>query len=97
MTYCRCHCRGCGSHFSSAEAFDAHHQGSGASLVPCAFPEEAPLIGVTEGTCTIGDPDRPLTGVTVYTTERSLEAAEYFRSLRDRESERAKLREAVLV
>lgn len=96
MTFCRNHCRGCGSHFASLESFDAHHQGSGANLVPCAFPGEAPLLAITGGTCRIDDPDRPLTGVTVYTTERAQQAAEYFRSLRGRESERVRLSEAVL-
>jgi hypothetical protein len=95
MTYCRCHCRDCGSHFSSLEAFDAHHQGSGASLVPCVFPEDAALLA-TGGTCTIEDPDRRLTGVTVYATERSLASAEYFRGFRGRESEPVGRKQAVL-
>jgi hypothetical protein len=59
MTFCRCHCRDCGSHFASLEAFDHHHQGSGATLVPCAFPDEAPLVEIIGGTCAIDDPDRP--------------------------------------
>lgn len=78
MTHCRCHCRGCGSHFTSLEAFDAHHQGSGASLVPCVFPEDAPLLAITGGTCRVDDPERVLTGITVYTTERAQGAARYF-------------------
>ena len=27
MTTCRYHCRGCGAHFTSLEAFDAHRAG----------------------------------------------------------------------
>jgi len=84
--FCRCHCRACGSHFSSLESFDAHHQGSGANLVPCAFPEDAPLLAITGGTCRLDDPDRPLTGITVYTTERAQGAGRYFRSLEGRQT-----------
>jgi hypothetical protein len=47
MTFCRCHCRDCGSHFSSLEAFDHHHEGSGSTLVPCVFPGDAPLVEIT--------------------------------------------------
>jgi hypothetical protein len=96
MTYCRNHCRGCGGHFASVEAFDAHHQGSGAHLVPCAFPEDAPLLAITGGTCRIDDPDRTFTGVTIYTTVRSLEAGERLGRLRSRESEQPRLSEGVL-
>lgn len=88
MTHCRCHCRACGSHFTSLEAFDAHHQGSGSTLIPCAFPDEAPLVEITGGTCTIRDPDRPETDALVYSTERAQKAASYFRGHR-RTRERA--------
>ncbi len=96
MTHCRNHCRSCGSHFTSLEAFDAHHRGSGTSLVPCAFPEDAPLVGITGGTCAIDDPDRRFTGITVYTTERAQEAARYFRGIEGRESEPVGRKQAVL-
>jgi hypothetical protein len=91
MTYCRCHCRDCGSHFTSLEAFDAHHQGSGSTLVACAFPEDASLVEITGGTCVVGDPENPEFGVTVYAVERSLEDAERLKRLRGRESERPRL------
>ena len=70
----------------SLEAFDADDQGSGATLVPCAFPDDAPLVEIAGGTCGVDDPDRPLTGVTVYTTERAQEATRYFRALEGRET-----------
>jgi hypothetical protein len=56
MTWCRYHCRRCGSHFTSLEAFDAHHEGSGETLVPCVFPDEVEFVE-TDGTCPL-----PLTG-----------------------------------
>ena len=43
-TYCHYHCRACGCHFTSLKAFDAHHQGSGANLKPCVFPDKHGLI-----------------------------------------------------
>lgn len=79
MTFCRCHCSRCGSHFASLEAFDLHHEGSGATLVPCVFPEDAPLVEITGGTCAVDDPHRPDTDALVYTTVRAQGAARYFR------------------
>ena len=93
--FCRNHCRGCGSHFTSLEAFDAHHEGSGSSLVPCVFPDDAPLIEL-RGVCAVDDPDRPKTDALVYSTERAQKAASYFRGLPGRESVRVRLSEAVL-
>jgi hypothetical protein len=81
MTHCRWHCRSCGSHFTSLEAFDHHHEGSGSTLVPCVFPDDAPLVETTGGTCAIADPDRLDTDVVVYTTERAQKAAKYFRGI----------------
>jgi len=53
MTWRRYHCRRCGSHFTSLEAFDAHHEGSGESLRPCRFPADLAEI---RGTCKVSDP-----------------------------------------
>ncbi len=63
--FCRCHCRRCGARFTSLEAFDAHHEGSGESLRPCVFPDEAELVEVI-GTCEIGDPGEPASGAVIY-------------------------------
>jgi len=80
MTACRCHCRRCGSHFTSLEAFDAHHQGSGESLRPCRFP--ADLVEI-RGTCKLSDPTLPLSGVTVYSTVRDTGVAKRLRRASD--------------
>jgi hypothetical protein len=71
MTWCRYHCRRCGSHFTSLEGFD-HHHGS----EPCSFPDGFEFVE-TAGTCTVADPTAPTTG-TVYSTGRASRAAEYF-------------------
>jgi hypothetical protein len=66
VTYCRYHCRDCGSHFTSLEAFDAHHEGSGDTLVPCAWPELPAGWEWIEksGVCKIADPTEPAVGGT---------------------------------
>ena len=74
MTRCRYHCRNCGSHFTSQEAFDAHH-----GTEPCSFPEDADLVE-TAGSCRIGDPTRVVNG-TIYSTVRAFRAANYFRPI----------------
>ena len=70
MNWCRYHCRRCGSHFTSLEAFDAHHGDE-----PCSFPPSE--LAETSGACRIGDPTRTAAG-TIYTTERASRAADYF-------------------
>lgn len=90
MTWCRYHCRRCGSHFASLEAFDAHHGGSGEGLEPCTFPDDVALVE-TAGTCVIGDPTSLATG-TVYGTERANRAADYFRPTNGRQTARARRR-----
>ena len=63
-TYCRYHCSRCSSHFTSLVAFDAHHEGSGETHVPCQFPDDHGLTERT-GVCKIGaGPSRR--DVTVY-------------------------------
>jgi hypothetical protein len=63
--FCRYHCRRCGSHFTSLEAFDAHHEGSGETLRPWTFPDDAGLVELF-GTCKLNDPSKPARGVVVY-------------------------------
>ena len=88
MTFCRYHCRRCGSHFTSIEAFDAHHGGSGETLEPCTFPDGEELVELA-GACAIGDPSKlPVVG-TVYSTERASRAAKYFRPINGRQTARA--------
>jgi hypothetical protein len=77
-TYCRYHCRAYGSHFTSLEAFDAHHEGSGETFKPCAFPNGHGLVELT-GACKIGS-KTVQAPVTVYQTNRASRASEYFRA-----------------
>jgi hypothetical protein len=51
---CRYHCSSCGSHFTSLEAFDAHHEGAGETLRPCEFPGADSLVE-REGVCKISE------------------------------------------
>src|SRR4051794_30197789 len=67
MTWCRYHCRRGESHFTSLEAFDAHHGSE-----PGTFPDGIDFVE-TAGTCRIGDPTRAITG-TVCSTERAFPA-----------------------
>jgi hypothetical protein len=82
VTWCRYHCRRCGSHFTSLEGFD-HHHGS----EPCSFPDGFEFVE-TAGTCVIGDPTAPAVG-TVYSTGRAKRAAEYFRGVQGPQTARA--------
>ena len=86
MTWCRYHCRSCGSHFASLEAFDAHH-----GTEPCSFPDGIDFVE-TAGTCRIGDPTTLATG-TVYSTERAFRASDYFRPFNGRHTARARRRD----
>lgn len=83
MTWCRYHCRGCSSHFTSLEAFDAHHGSE-----PCTFPGGIDFVEAA-GTCRIGDPARAVAG-TVYSTKRAFRAADYFRPINGRQTARAR-------
>jgi hypothetical protein len=76
MTHCRYHCRHCGSHFTSLEAFDAHHQGSGANLKPCVFPDGHRLVEKV-GVCRIASLALQAP-VTVYEHERAAKVREHF-------------------
>lgn len=92
--FCRYHCRSCGGHFSSLGAFDQHRPRN-RSAGGCEWPEDAALVEV-EGCCKIGDPDRPLSGVTLYSTERAQRARDHFGGQNGHEAPPAKAREAVL-
>lgn len=76
MTHCRYHCRGCESHFTSLEAFDAHFSGTPQDGA-CGFPDDSGLVELDGGICAIGGPDRRH-DVTVYSTERAARAGEHF-------------------
>ena len=74
---CSYHCRTCGAHFTSLEAFDAHREGPAGGNRTCSFPESAELVELT-GTCKISDPTTPSVAVTIYSTERAARARDYF-------------------
>lgn len=92
--YCRCHCRRCGSHFSSLEAFDSHHEGSGEILRPCRFPDD---LTEDRGVCRISDPTSPLDDVTVYSTVRDTGVAERLRRALDSPAQAQMQMEAAIV
>lgn len=48
---CKCHCRDCGSHFTSLAAFDAHLSGKPGTRV-CEFAPDA--FRELSGVCSIG-------------------------------------------
>src|SRR5947208_6132463 len=87
-THCRCHCRSCGGHFSSLEAFDAHRSGGA-----CTFLDDSGLVEL-RGVCKIADPTAPTIGVVVYGHERAGRAREAFGGANGRQTAPAKLREA---
>jgi hypothetical protein len=82
MTERRCtyHCRCCGEHFTSLAAFDAHGPRF-ASAGGCEWPDDAPLVELEGGTCTIGDPDNPVIGITLYEHADAGRVREYHRGI----------------
>jgi hypothetical protein len=69
-TTCTYHCRSCGAHLRSLEAFDAHREGPPGSERACSFPklpEDHRWVEIT-GTCTIGGEARM--GVAIYSLVR---------------------------
>lgn len=74
MTHCRYHCRGCGGHFTSLEAFDLHRDGP-YDARECAYPVD---LAEHEGVCATVSPTR--SGVTVYSSPRADRAGNYFRA-----------------
>jgi hypothetical protein len=95
MTHCRYHCRACGGHFASLEAFDAHRAGSYEAR-SCYWPDSAPLVEVPDGICAIAEPLHPRSGVTIYSTERAARAKEHFEARRSRQAAGANVSEAVV-
>jgi hypothetical protein len=93
--HCRCHCRACGGHFTSLEAFDAHHEGSGESLRPCFYPEDAELVELENGVCRVSDPTQPLIGVVVYSHERAQRARTAFGPTNGRQTAPARRKSGV--
>jgi hypothetical protein len=70
---CTNHCRTCGGHFTSLAAFDAHRE-----HFKCTWPEDAPLVEIEHGVCTIGDPELPQAAVRLYEHADAQVAREYF-------------------
>lgn len=60
---CTYHCRSCGGHFTSLEAFDAHRQEA-----RCTYPDEIVFLEQL-GDCDISDA-KPRKGVTVHSVHR---------------------------
>lgn len=75
---CTHHCRRCGAHFSSLAAFDAHHAGSGAAHEPCVFPEDAPLVELEGGICSIAGTETK-TGVAISEHASAAQIRDHFR------------------
>jgi hypothetical protein len=86
---CRYHCRSCGGHFTSLEAFDAHRRS-----YECVWPNDSGQVEIPNGVCKIAD-DQALEGVSIYSTERAERARLHFRGENGRESASANAREAV--
>lgn len=94
MTYCRCHCSICGSHFTGLEAFDAHRSGPYDGERICSFPDDAGLVELI-GACRIDDPECPKIGVTVYGCKRASGVRDYFRGVEDAHTAPAGLKRRV--
>lgn len=92
MTHCRYHCRGCGSHFASLEAFDAHRTGTPQDRA-CTFPDDSGLVEIPGAVCAIAGAEARV-GVTLYSTERAARARETFKTRAERQALGTKLREA---
>src|SRR5262245_13108584 len=73
---CGLHCRVCGGHFTSLEAFDSHRPRN-ASQGGCEWPDDAVLVEVS-GVCWVSDPTRPNSSATLYRTGRADRARKHF-------------------
>jgi hypothetical protein len=70
---CSYHCSGCGSHFSSLEAFDLHRTGSFQESTRACWGEECEgkLVPKTEhGICKLGGHDERWQGVVIWQSAR---------------------------
>lgn len=92
--HCKYHCRACGGHFASLEAFDAHRGGPPQARA-CIYPDDAALVELDGGKCEIGHPLRPVRGIVVYSTERAQRARETFTTRAARQAAGASVMEAV--
>lgn len=91
MTACRFHCRCCGGHFASLEAFDAHRSGS-MDARRCDYPDDAELVERAGGSCSIAYPAQPaIENITVYSTKRADRARDAFGTRAGRQGRGAKL------
>jgi hypothetical protein len=73
---CRYHCRSCGAHFTSLQAFDAHRVGPWSDR-RCELGDE--LAEIPGGVCRIEDPTRSRIGVTLYAHPDGEGIRSYFR------------------
>jgi hypothetical protein len=72
LTPCRYHCRKCGAHLTSLEAFDAHREGLAGSHRSCSWPELPAGYEWREhgDFCAISRPPERIEGVAVYSLVR---------------------------
>jgi hypothetical protein len=73
---CQYHCRGCGGHFTSLKAFDAHKPRNRKDG-DCAWPEDAPVSEIDDGECRISS-DVPVIGITLYEHSEAASIREHF-------------------
>lgn len=92
MTYCRNHCRGCGGHFTSLRAFDAHRVGP-MSDRRCEV--GADLVELAGGICAVSDPTELRFGVSVYEHQSADRAREVFGGTEGAQTESTQRKQAV--
>ncbi len=74
---CRCHCRGCGFHFSSLAAFDAHRFGdyslprNDLEARHCVSPEFSDAFGNEAGACRISSATDEIGAIWFLTADRA--------------------------
>ena len=93
MRSCTYHCRTCGGHFTSLEAFDAHKPGAH-SLGGCAWQADVPLVEVAGGFCEISDGIRR-EGLTLHEHRKAQTYRDYRKGLESRESAETQRKQAV--
>jgi hypothetical protein len=81
VRYCAYHCRTCGGHFTSLEAFDAHRRNC-----ECVWPDDSGLVEIPNAACKLADPDTPEIGVTLYESGRTQRYRDYRRAYERRET-----------
>ena len=93
MRHCAYHCRECGGHFTSLEAFDAHKP-PWSPGEECEWPEDAPLVEVAGGFCEISDGIRR-GGLTLHEHRKAQTYRNYRKGLGSRESAETQRKQAV--